>query len=176
MIKKNVILIYMILIMVFVITGVSFAYFNVKKSTNDLSSVDKYYANNKKLLLLNGTLDSSGQLNKPGSQLVKIFTVKNMDKNPLSSYVVRLTNVVNTFTNINDLKYTITCETSRGSCNGITDPQTYPTSDAIILNASSLGKNETHTYTLTINYIETSSDQSIDMNKTIKGKIEISAS
>ena len=78
-----------------------------------------------------------------------------------------------------DIKMEITCviesddETRNGkNCtNQITDG-TLPTENSILL-TNSIEVDDVHNYVLTLTYVESGTDQSADMNKTIKGKIDI---
>ena len=58
----------------------------------------------------------------PGTTLgTKTFTVTNSGNNNVDSYSVGLVNVINTFTRLDDIKYTVTCSSSVAdkTCNGV---------------------------------------------------------
>ncbi len=88
-----------------------------------------------------------------------------------------------------DFVLTLTCNTYKTSdyvsngtnatllraCNGISEGGVndyLPTTDEIIV-TNSINKDEIQVYVLTIEYVDSGTDQSADMNKTIEGKIDI---
>ena len=123
--------------------------------------------------------DGSGELVAsnimPGSEiLTKTFSITNSGNEIIHDYSVYLENVENDFVNINDLKVTITCSSSDNKdCNG--NELSYPLIDSSIV-TNTIEPNVTHTYTMDIEYLETGVDQSDDMGKIIKGKIQVYAS
>ena len=105
----------------------------------------------------------------PGTKLgTKIFTVTNSGDNNIDSYSLRLVNVINTFTRLDDIKYTVTCSSSvtGKTCNGVSE-STFPNENSYIIE-NQINKNEVQTYVIEVEYKEMNVDQSVDMNKTLK--------
>lgn len=105
----------------------------------------------------------------PGTKLgTKIFTVTNSGDNNIDSYSLGLVNVINTFTRLDDIKYTVTCSSSvtGKTCNGVSE-STFPNENSYIIE-NQINKNEVQTYVIEVEYKEMNVDQSVDMNKTLK--------
>ena len=130
----------------------------------------------------------TGDKIEPGTTLPsKVFTViNNGGKNV--EYSVGLVNIINTFTNTEDIVYSISCKsynkegfslgtdgtitgTENGTCDGV-DETEFPTLNSYIV-TNNIDVNKVHAYTITLTYKETGTDQSIDMNKELSGKIDI---
>jgi len=109
---------------------------------------------------------------QPGSIIGEMtFTVHNNGTAPISEYGVFIENVINTFYYTDHIKVTLTCESSDGiECKGYNGA--YPKYDSLLI-ANSIDIGTTHTYHIVIEYMEMYFDQSIDMGKTIEGKIQI---
>ena len=76
----------------------------------------------------------------------------------------------------NDFRYTLTCverdkDGNETECNGI-KYDSFPMNGGVVV-GNNIGADVVHTYTLTMKYLETGKDQSLDMNKTISAKINI---
>ena len=162
--------------------GITYAYFltKIEGNTND-SSIILSTAN----MLLRYT-DGNGLIEPdekiiPGTVIeTKTFSVENLGTDIVNNYGVYLENVVNYFERPQDLKLTLRCEIFdlenktylEGNCNGLTNA-TYPTLNTLLV-TNSIDVNIRHDYTLAIEYKnELEIDQSNDMNKTIKGKVQI---
>ena len=110
----------------------------------------------------------------PGTTLgTKTFTVTNSGNNNVDSYSVGLVNVINTFTRLDDIKYTVTCSSSvtGKTCNGVSE-STFPNENSYIIE-NQINKNEVQTYVIEVEYKEMNVDQSVDMGKTLEAKIDI---
>ena len=110
----------------------------------------------------------------PGTKLgTKTFTVTNSGDNNVDSYSVGLVNVINTFTRLDDIKYTVTCSSSvtGKTCNGVSET-TFPNENSYIIE-NQINKNEVQTYVIEVEYKEMNVDQSVDMGKTLEAKIDI---
>lgn len=160
-----------ILLLVFALFGITYAYFTakVKGNTND-KSVDVSAG---KLELTYGDGNGFIKVDKiqPGEVIKsKTFTVKNTGTGDIESYEVILENIINELKYYNDLTYELECKSDIGTCAGSND--VFPIYDnSIITNSIKVG--ETHTYTLTLTYHETNLDQSDDMDKTIEARVNI---
>ncbi len=177
-----------IFLVLLLLVGLTYAYFLTQINGNENSkSISVSTAN---LALVYG--DGNGVL-KPDETIVpgttvssKTFTVKN-EGNAESDYAVILENFNVTYATTSgdeiagaatslshpdDFKLIITCtsDVEGKTCNALDD--TLPTTnDILVTNKIAVG--ETQSYELSLEYEETGTDQSADMNKTLEGKINI---
>lgn len=171
-----------IFLVLITILGITYAYFltKIQGNTNE-SSVIISAAN---LLLKytdgNGIIEPQEDILPVTTIESKTFSVENSGTDTINSYGVYLENVINNFERTEDVIITLRCEIFdtvareylEGNCNGLTDTE-YPTMNSLLV-TNSIPINIRHDYTLIIDYAnEPEIDQSNDMNKTIKGKIQI---
>ena len=159
---------------IFLIIGISYAYFELSLSGND---------NSKNMAVTAGTLeltfndkDSVITLNnaKPGDYYTKTITVKNTGTLDSSYNLVwqELTNEI-----INDeLVIEATCKqlnasnTEEGTCSPLSET---PVSSNTILKKVSISPSYTHEYTIKVTFKEMNKSQNYNTNKTFKGKFGI---
>ena len=159
---------------IFLIIGISYAYFELSVSGND---------NSKNMVVTAGTLeltfndkDSVITLNnaKPGDYYTKTITVKNTGTLDSSYNLVwqELTNEI-----INDeLVIEATCKqlnasnTEEGTCSPLSET---PVSSNTILKKVSISPSYTHEYTIKVTFKEMNKSQNYNTNKTFKGKFGI---
>ena len=159
---------------IFLIMGISYAYFELSVSGND---------NSKNMVVTAGTLeltfndkDSVITLNnaKPGDYYTKTITVKNTGTLDSSYNLVwqELTNEI-----INDeLVIEATCKqlnasnTEEGTCNPLSET---PVKSSKIIKNVSLRPSYTHEYTIKVTFKEMNKSQNYNTNKTFKGKLGI---
>ena len=177
-----------IFLVLLILVGLTYAYFltKIKGNTNDKSisittaNLEIEYKDNNDIII--------GDRIEPGTILpTKVFTVTNNGGKSVE-YSVGLVNIINTFTNTEDVVYTITCKsynkegfslgtdgtitgTENGTCSGV-DETEFPTLNSYIV-TNNIDVNIVHAYTMTVTYKETGIDQSIDMNKELSAKIDI---
>ena len=177
-----------ITIVLLALLGLTYAYFltRIQGNTNEKSisvttaNLEIKYEDNNDII--------TGDRIEPGTTLPsKTFTVTNNGNNS-ADYSVGLVNIINTFTNTEDVVYTITCKsynkegfslgtdgtitgTENGTCGGV-DETEFPTLNNYIV-TNNIDVNIVHAYTMTVTYKETGIDQSIDMNKELSAKIDI---
>ena len=184
---KTVVIAMSVLILVaLVLVGPTYAYYRTRVIPNQ-STDPSISVTSKKLEIeyVDGTatMNMTGKI-EPTFNYTKQFSVKNNGDESVEDYIVYMEDVVNTFTQYEDIQITLVCNkttldeegesVSAGTCNGITaeDNRSFPqTNEALVVNDIAVG--ETHNYTLTVNYVETNEDQSIDMGKTLEGKLQI---
>lgn len=132
----------------------------------------KFYTKDK-----NGNIvtDESGN---PIESETKTFTVTNEGNVPIKDYLVVVENVINNFSLREDLVYSLTCKSvnrftgaTSGSCSGASNIS-FPIKDSILV-TNNIDKDIRHEYSLKIEFKESNTDQSIDMNKTLSAKINI---
>ncbi len=102
----------------------------------------------------------------PGDTITKTFKIMNNGGNDLN-YKIVINELQNEFTKPEDLQYTLK--------NGedVVASGSFPTQTGAITEVITIATNETHNYTFTITYLNTTEDQSADMGKSISGKIFI---
>ena len=165
-----------IILVMLILLSLTYAYFLTKINGN---SNDKSLSVTMASLLLkyedgNGLVALENIM--PGDEIPsKTFTVTNKGNSKVNGYAVYIENLINQFTITKDLTYTLDCKSSvkNKSCAGKGE-ETFPTVNGI-LTTNSIEVDETQTYTLKVKYKETGTDQSIDMNKIVSGKIQIYA-
>ena len=165
-----------IILVMLILLGLTYAYFltKINGNTNDkslsvtMASLLLKYEDGNGLVALENIM--------PGDEIPsKTFTVTNKGNSKVNGYAVYIENLINQFTITKDLTYTLDCKSSvkNKSCAGKGE-EIFPTVNGI-LTTNSIEVNETQTYTLKVKYKETGTDQSIDMNKIVSGKIQIYA-
>src|SRR5574344_872629 len=175
---KVMIVILSILNVVVLLVGVSYAYYVATISGNETSKSLEGTSSNLEITFADGADTVSASGIAPGWSATKTFTVTNTG-NDTAYYKIKLYDLTNTFT-VKDLwNYTgfssITYSlTSTGGAN--TPESSLPTTDSFASVSTSIAKNVTHTYTMTINYKTFANvDQTADMGKTFSFKIGIVA-
>ena len=187
-----------IFIVLLILVGLTYAYFLTRITGNGNPNSISVTTANLELVYGDGTtalLTSSTPIEPGKFTASKDFTVTN-NGNAITDYAVTLEDFSITYANdtvINgqtvsagsvtkleyptDMQMEITCiiesdEASRnGKSCGVTEGM-LPTENSILLN-NSIEIDDTHKYVLTLTYVDSGLDQSADMNKTIKGKIDI---
>ena len=179
-----------IFLVLLLLVGLTYAYFLTKINGNEnTKSISVTTANLALVYGDDGSVIGEGEKITPGTTFEsKTFTVTNTGDD--SSYVVVLENTSVTYASTvevngethtagsattfesNDFRYTLTCTKKDGSsCNGITY-DTLILKDGILV-GNDIVSGDVHTYSLTIEYLETGKDQSNDMNKLYNAKINI---
>ena len=172
--RKNKIIISVtgIILVLVTLIGLTYAYYltRINGNTNDksvivsLANLELTYSDG------NGLIEATNIV--PGEVIAtKTFSVENTGDKKVINYTVYLDDVINTFTNKSDVKLTLTCTSSKGNkCTGT--EITYPSTDTL-LSINDIEVDEKHNYELKVEFIETNTDQSIDMNKELSGNIII---
>ena len=157
----------------------TFAYFTASvKETGANSSIIVKTAQIGTITYDNGTelkLDNA----MPGAEQTKTFTIASDPQSTSDvAYTVSWDAVDNKFVNQNELVYSLTSSTSvPGTSTGtrITDisNKKVPSTNETI-GSGTLGAGETHSYTLTVHFSETGSEQNDNQGKSFTGKIKVS--
>lgn len=156
--KKNKVYVIGIVLALFVVVSItvtSYAYFSANVNSGSINptvvttgSMEIEFSDGPEVVL---------ERTLPGSYVEKTFSVKNVGTQA-TNYDIYLSDLINTFEDNNDLKYTLT------SSNGANVSQTTaPLSSSKIVSNQELPLGATHTYTLRIDFIETNDNQ--DDNK-----------
>lgn len=163
-----------ILLLVLTLFGITYAYFiaNVKGNTEDESI--NVTAGKLELTFMDGEATINVEKLQPGAILKsKTFSVKNTGTEDIKTYEVYLKDVINQLEldpDTSHLKYEITCESNMGNCTG--SAGFFPKNEQNLV-TNSIKVNEVQSYTLILNYVETNTDQSKDMNKHISATVDI---
>ena len=184
--KSVVIGISLLVVVTLVLLGLTYAYYRTRVIGNQSTDPSISVQSKKMEIVYEDGLADMNMTGKiePTFRFTKEFKVINNGDALVEDYIVYMENVVNTFTYYTDLEITLVCNVTKldengdsvsaGTCNGITagDGRYFPRVDeALVVNSIDVG--ETHNYTLTLTYKETNTDQSIDMGKTLEGKVQI---
>ena len=172
--KNKYLTITLFILSIFLIIGISYAYFEITVSGND---------NSKDMVVTAGTLeltfndkDSVITLNnaKPGDYYTKTITVKNTGTLD-TSYNLVWQELTNEITN-DELVIEATCKqlnasnTEEGTCSPLSET---PVSSNTILKKVSISPSYTHEYTIKVTFKEMNKSQNYNTNKTFKGKFGI---
>ena len=170
-----------IFIVLLILVGLTYGYFLTKINGNtNIKSISVTTAN-----LELAYSDNSAEILGKDLKLIpsdteigtKTFTVTNNGDD--TSYVVVIENVsitkdgTTTTFESNDFRYTLGCTKKDGtSCDGVSTQSVFPINDGILV-GNSISKDDVHTYTFKMWYIDTGIDQSNDMGKTIQARLNI---
>lgn len=169
--KKILIGISALILLVITLLGITYAYFTAKVSGNTQAKSIVVTAAKLELTYNDGNGTVIVDKVEPGVTLEsKTFSVKNTGTKEITSYDVVMEVLENGLEYYGDLVYELTCASDGESCQGISG--TFPIEDKVLI-TNSIKVGVTHSYTLTLTYKETGSDQSKDMNKRIEGNIII---
>ena len=165
--KKYQITLLVIAIML-IISGVSYAYFAVVASGT--SNPNIVTSGTMKITYTDGPevkLDNA----IPGDSLTKTFTVKNTGTVD-TQYDIYFSDLVNTFATQSDLVYTLTSDTGAN----INTDTIIPSIPSKIVSIQNITPNETQSYTLTIKFLNRDSAQDDNQGKLFKTIIKINES
>ena len=183
--RKNLIILGLTSIVVIVILIISFAYGfinnNIKGNTNENSVVVDL--ENSSIEFTDLSTNDIDVLIEPGFVDIKLFTVKNLG-NVSATYNIYLTDVVNDFVRLSDLKYYLYRKEGNNTINtsDLTDctlvsSGTYPKINSYLVLGEELEHaNDIYTYALKVEYINSEENQDANKGKVFGGKIQINAS
>ena len=156
------------------IIGISYAYFNVQITGNDTASSMRVKST-KKSLVYNDVQISSGSNTIPGWSETKTLTVTNNGRTN-ETYTIIWKDILNTIIN-DELVISATCTASSGTCDAISEKiiPTYTTQahNVKVKRNISIAPGVTHTYTVTIVFKDTGSNQDYNQRKHINGTLNI---
>lgn len=160
------------------VVGATFAYFTASVAGNDTaSSVVVKTAQIGTITYTNGNEVKLDNAYPGATSETKTFTVAaDTSATANVNYSLNWTNVTNGFVNKEDLVYTLTGTNSdtANTTTLVTKTNEVAPSANTLIGSSVLKPGETHTYSLTVNFKETGSDQNANQGKSFTGKIEVS--
>ena len=151
-------------------TIASYAYFSASVNGNNDAYNTVITTGTMQLLLTDGeqiTLDNA----IPRSSLTKTFKVKNTGT-VATNYSIYFTDLINTFTDKNDLVYTLTSPTGCQNSNEKLVPSETG-EEAIIVSSCQINSNQEHEYTLNITFKEDNTNQDDNKGKIFSAKISV---
>ena len=157
----------LVLVLLTLVVTTTYAWFstNVKGNENSKNIISSTatlkidFTDGKQIVLENA---------KPGSSTTKTFTVKNTGTDTVY-YKINWQEFNNTITN-DELTIKLTCTSSSGTCSGVTEEAAY---DRDIKDNIELPTGVTHTYTLTVSFIDTNQNQKENQGKSFSGVLQI---
>ena len=174
--KSNKIKIIVITALIFLVSiaGISYAYFTIQVVGNDTASSMRLRTANMSLVY-NDVQIVSGEYAEPGWTQTKTLTVTN-NGNVDAYYNIIWRDLTNEIIS-NELVISATCSSSSGSCSNMSETAV-PTSmseshNIAVKRGISIAPGVTHTYTLTILFKETGSNQNYNQNKEFYGTLNI---
>ena len=175
--KSNKIKIIIVTVLIFLvaIAGISYAYFTIQIIGNDTASSIRVTTANLRLIYTD-TLVMSGEKIQPGWTQTKTITVEN-DGNQTVEYGIIWRELLNEITN-NELVISATCTSNiqGNTCEGFEKgipTKTTLSNNVLIKPGISIEVGETHTYQVTVTFIETGSNQNYNQNKEFYGTLNI---
>ena len=175
--KTNKVKVIVITLLIFIVSiaGISYAYFTIQITGNDTASSMRLRTANLRLIYTD-TLLLGGDKISPGWSQTKTVTVEN-DGNQTVTYGIIWRELLNQITN-NELVISATCTSNiqGNTCEGF--EKAVPTkiteaSNVLIKPGIEIEVGETHTYTVTVEFIETGSNQNYNQNKEFYGTLNI---
>lgn len=167
--KKGIIIsLALLLVVVGIVAGSSYAYFTATVTGNTTATATTLTTGTMKITFTDGTAVAKTNW-IPGDTLTKTFTVKNTGTNT-AKYNITLASVTNTFGTPADLVYTIT-GTGTGATS-VTETQMLTAAGSLATNVS-VGAGVTQSYTLTITFKNRAADQNTNQGKNFSGTINI---
>ena len=157
-------LIYFSIIVLVLIIGFTYGFFSMTIEGNDSMSTNGITVKKNNLVLSGTTHESFSTI--PGDSSSIQFTVTNNDSSIVNSYYLNFSNLGNNFNPASDVSYTLTCTSSSGTCDGISET-VFPTEEGAFIEQTSIEPSVIHTYLLTITFNNTGEDQSSNNNKLI---------
>ena len=169
--KISKITLFLLILLTLCAIGLTYAYFT--SGANHNKEDESTIVRGGKLEITYG--DGNGLLSiehlKPNQTVgEKTFTVTNTGRNDVDTYDVILEDVINELEYYEDLEYTLTCSSDKGTCNG--NNGVFPKNDSVLI-SNPIKVGETQSYKLTVKYNETYKDQSNDMNKYVLAKVNL---
>ena len=174
--KSNKIKIIVITALIFLVSiaGISYAYFTIQIIGNETASSMRLRTANMQLVY-NDVQIASGEGAIPGWSDTKTLTVTNTG-NVSADYIIKFRELENTIIN-GELVLSATCSASSGTCDALPERAVHAAAteitNAYMYGPISIAPGVTYTYTLTVLFKETGSNQNYNQNKEFYGTLNI---
>ncbi|MDD2409474.1 MAG: hypothetical protein PHD03_01995 [Bacilli bacterium] len=180
--KKGIKLIIPIVLLLLVTIGVSFAYFTAKISGSEIATTITVSGGTMTINYAGGSAITASNIYPQSAAIVtKNFTITgNNNAAIIMKYKVTLVVQTNTFSS-GALEYKLTSENTNSNGTPIPAVTTYTdiaTSDILLGNGqftAATGGNKIHTYSLTIYFLDTGTDQNTNQGKAFTGYLKTEA-
>ena len=176
--RSNKVKIIVIALLVFLvaIAGITYAYFSIQIVGNDTASSLRLTSADLKLVYTDMQILANGEI-EPGWSQTKTITVENQGTKTVY-YNLIWRELLNEIIN-DELTISMTCTSDRSGNTCPSFEKAIPTktteaTNVRIKNNISIDAGETHTYTVTITFIETNSLQNYNQGKQVRGTLNIS--
>lgn len=176
--KNKETVIYLLLILIGIISGFSYAYFTPVVIGNEVVGKHRMQAGNL-ILEYYGDEYISFEDAAPGEYRTETFTVENHGNKVITGYDINLSKIYNNFIN-DEIIISLTCSSSLGGSCGSMPPKSVPYSisdfsgsSKKIMLGNSISSGEMHTYTLKLEFIETNADQNYNQGAWVSFTITI---
>lgn len=171
-----------ITIVMLALLGITYGYYLTRIQGNTNANSISLTTAELKLTYRDGTGELVAENVMPGNEISsKTFIVKNDGTNDVEAYTVALVNVINDFTFKGDLQVSVSCSSNinGGICEEFAEGYDdniyitqYPEMNTELFSLG-IKEGEIQTFTLIVDYLYQNFDQSDDMGKTLKGKVQI---
>ena len=171
-----------ITIVMLALLGLTYGYYLTRIQGNTNTNSISITTADLKLTYRDGMGELTAQNVMPGNEISsKTFTVENEGEQDVDAYAVALINIINNFTFKDDLEVSVSCSSNinSGVCEGFAEDyedkvykEKYPATNSELFSLG-IKEGETHTFTLKVKYLYQEFDQSDDMGKILKGKVQI---
>ena len=174
--KTNKVKVIVVTLLIFIVSiaGITYAYFTIQITGNDTASSMRLTTANMSLVY-NDVQIASGEYVTPGWSETKTLTVTN-NGNVTSDYIIKFRELTNTII-YGELVLSATCSSSSGTCDNLPERAVHSSNteitNAYMYGPISIDPGVTHTYTLTVEFIETGSNQNYNQNKYFNGTLNI---
>ena len=165
--NKKVISISFLALALFMLLAVSYAYFTATVTGNDEAKKTTLTTGTMSLKLTGPTEVTTKENMIPGESVSIEFKVENTGT-VATYYNLDMIEVTNTFNPKSDLVYSVKSDKGANKENTIA-----PSDKGTLIPNIRIEKGETHSYTLTITFLETHSNQNSNQGKTFTGRVQI---
>ena len=166
--NKKVISISFLALALFMLLAVSYAYFTATVTGNDKARKTTVTTGTMAVKLTGPTEVTTKENMVPGDSVSIEFSVENTGT-VATYYNLDMIDVENTFVDKSDLVYSVKSDKGANKENTVA-----PSDKGTLIPNIRIEKGDTHSYTLTITFLETHSNQNSNQGKTFSGKVQIS--
>ncbi len=161
------------LLLIVTLAPISYAFFTVDINENESVQESVVQAGTMSIIFTDGSVIGTTTNWVPGDYITKTFTVENTGSLP-AAYSVYLEDIINTFVDKTELVYEIESTTDGvSSAYSTSSAQQVPDSNTKIINNQTINSLETHTYVITLRFMNLDKEQNYNQGKIFEGKIQV---